>query len=142
VLARELARTNPKLVRQVITLGSPFTGHPLANSGGHLYEWLSGDKLDNMDFDRHFEIRRKPPVPTTSLYSKYDGVVAWRCSVEDEQPEGESINVRGCSHIGMGSNPVAMYLIAERLGQRQGEWRPFQPKGLEQVFYGPEDHKS
>lgn len=142
VFARELAKAQPDKVRQVITLGSPFTGHPLASTAAHVYEWLSGDDFDNMDFNQHLEIRVKPPVPTTSIYSKLDGVVAWPCSIEaDEAHQAENINLRGGSHIGMGSNPVALYLIAERLAQPQNGWKPFEPGGLARLFYGAHDHR-
>jgi pimeloyl-ACP methyl ester carboxylesterase len=141
VFARELARSEPGMVRQVITLGSPFTGHPLASTGTHLYEWLSGDRFEDLDFNQHLEMRVKPPVPTTSIYSKLDGVVAWQCSIEDGQPEGESINLRGNSHIGMGSSPNALYLIAERLAQPEGDWKPFEARGLGRLLYGPQDHR-
>lgn len=140
VFARELARSCPKMVRQVITLGSPFTGHPLASTGTHFYEWLSGDRLEDLDFNQHLEMRIKPPVPTTSIYSKLDGVVAWECSVEQDQAQGESINLRGNSHIGMGSSPSALYLIADRLAQPENDWKPFEPSGLARLFYGPQDH--
>ncbi len=141
VYARELARALPAMARQVITLGSPFTGHPLASTGTHLYEWLSGDRFEDMDFNRHLEMRIKPPVPTTSIYSKLDGVVAWQCSIEQEQADSESINLRGHSHIGMASAPLALYLIADRLAQAQDEWKPFQPEGAARVFFGPQDHR-
>ncbi len=141
VYARELARELPDLVRQVISLGSPFTGHPLASTGAHLYEWLSGDRFEDMDFNRHLEMRIKPPVPTTSIYSKLDGVVAWQCSIETGQPHGESINLRGHSHIGMASAPLALYLIAERLAQPEGQWKPFEPTGIARIFFGPQDHQ-
>lgn len=140
VFARELARRHPAMVRQVITLGSPFTGHPLASTGTHLYEWLSGDRLEDLDFNQHLEMRIKPPVPTTSIYSKLDGVVAWECSIEDGRPDGESINLRGNSHIGMGSSPSALYLIADRLAQPEDHWQPFKSSGLARLFYGPQDH--
>jgi pimeloyl-ACP methyl ester carboxylesterase len=140
VFARELARFEPAMVRQVITLGSPFTGHPLASTGTHLYEWLSGDRFEDLDFNQHLQIRIKPPVPTTSIYSKLDGVVAWECSIEEGRPEGESINLRGNSHIGMGSSPTALYLIAERLAQPENDWKPFDATGIARVFYGSNDH--
>jgi hypothetical protein len=142
VFARQLAKAEPDKVRQVITLGSPFTGHPLASTAAHVYEWLSGDNFDNIDFNQHLEIRIKPPVPTTSIYSKLDGVVAWQCSIEaDEANQAENINLRGNSHVGMGSSPVALYLIAERLAQAEGDWKPFEPRGLARVFYGANDHR-
>lgn len=140
VFARELAKDAPGRVRQVITLGSPFTGHPLASTGTHLYEWLSGDNFEDMDFNRHLEIRIKPPVPTTSIYSKLDGVVAWQCSIEEAQPDGESINLRGNTHCGMACSPSALYLLAERLAQPEAEWKAFQPKGLGRIFYGATAH--
>ena len=140
VFAREIARLDPAMVRQVITLGSPFTGHPLASTGTHLYEWLSGDNLEDLDFNQHLAMRIKPPVPTTSVYSKLDGVVAWECSIEEGRPGGESINLRGNSHIGMGSSPNALYLIADRLAQPQDHWQPYEPKGLAKLFFGPNDH--
>jgi pimeloyl-ACP methyl ester carboxylesterase len=140
VFAREIARHDPDLVRQVITLGSPFTGHPLASTGTHLYEWLSGDRFEDLDFNRHLEMRIKPPVPTTSIFSKLDGVVAWPCSIEAGRPDGESINLRGGSHIGMFSSPNALYLIAERLAQPENGWKPFEPKGVQRLLYGTGDH--
>jgi pimeloyl-ACP methyl ester carboxylesterase len=141
VIAREIARQHPDLVRQVITLGSPFTGHPLASTGTHLYEWLSGDKMEDLDYNRHLEIRVKPPVPTTSIYSKLDGVVAWQCSIEEGKPEGESIHLRGNTHCGMASSPSALYLLADRLAQPEDSWKEFTPKGLGRIFYGAKDHR-
>jgi pimeloyl-ACP methyl ester carboxylesterase len=142
VIAREMARLKPDMVRQVITLGSPFTGHPLASTGTHLYEWLSGDKMEDLDYNRHLEIRVKPPVPTTSVYSKLDGVVAWQCSIEEGKPEGESIHLRGNTHCGMASSPSALYLMADRLAQPQDDWQEFRPRGLGRIFYGARDHHS
>lgn len=141
VFAREVAKSTPHLVRQVITLGSPFTGHPLASTGVRLYEWLSGDRIDVLDFNRHLQIRVKPPVPTTSIYSKMDGVVAWRCSIESEDSEGENIHLRGGTHCGMGFNPTALYLLAKRLAQPGEHWTPFEPRGLEKLVYGINDHR-
>ncbi len=140
VFAREVAKSSPELVRQVITLGSPFTGHPLASSGVRLYEWLSGDRIDALDFNQHLQIREKPPVPTTSVYSKLDGVVAWRCSIETEQSESENIHLRGATHCGMGANPTALYVVAKRLAQTPQPWAAWQPRGVERLLYGTQDH--
>ena len=140
VYARELARARPRMVRQVITLGSPFAGHPLASTGIHLYEWLSGERMEDLDYGRHLRMRPTPPVPTTSIYSKLDGVVAWQCSIEDGPGAAESINLRGHSHTGMASAPLALYLIAQRLGQAASGWKPYVPQGAARVFFGTQDH--
>ena len=140
VYAREMARAMPQRVRQVITLGSPFAGHPLASTGIHLYEWLSGERMEDLDYGRHLKMRPTPPVPTTSIYSKLDGVVAWQCSIEDGPGDAESINLRGHSHTGMASAPLALYLIAQRLGQAASDWKPYVPQGAARVFFGTQDH--
>ena len=66
-----------------------------------------------------------PPMPTTAIYSKSDGVVAWQtCRHASEHGSVEDIEVPG-SHIGMGWNPAVMKVVADRLGQRMGQWRPY-----------------
>ncbi len=142
VYARELGKERPELVRQVITLGSPFTGHPLASTGVWLYEALSGENFEYADFDRHLDIRVKPPVPSTSIYSKMDGVVAWQCSIEKEHPESENIHIRGNSHCGMGFNPISLFAITNRLAQAENDWKPFNPSWIGKLLYGTKDHQT
>ena len=69
------------------------------------------------------------PVPTTSIYSRSDGVVAWQCSVEQTTDSTESIEVIG-SHCGLGVNASVLYAIADRLVQPEGEWKRFDRSGL------------
>lgn len=140
VYARELAKSAPGQVRQVITLGSPFSGHPLASTGIRLYEWLSGDKIENLDFDRHHAIRTPPPVPTTSVYSKVDGIVAWKCSIEIAGAQSENVHLRGATHCGMACSPASLYLLADRLAQKPDQWKPFAPRGAARALYGVDDH--
>lgn len=140
VYARELAKTAPQQVRQVITLGSPFSGHPLASTGVRFYEWLSGGKIEDLDFDRHFALRTTPPVPTTSVYSKLDGVVAWKCSIDKGTGQIENVHLRGATHCGMACSPTALYLLADRLAQKSDHWKPFAPRGAARALYGVQDH--
>ena len=65
-----------------------------------------------------------PAVPTTSIYSKTDGITAWQNCLEVETPRAENIEVFG-SHMGLPHNPMALYAIADRLAQREASWRPF-----------------
>lgn len=122
VYARELAKMMPDDVRQVITLGSPFTGNPKATNAWRVYQLVSGEK--EIDEARFAALREPPKVPTTSIYSRTDGVVAWQCSVEQETAASENIEVHA-SHVGMGLNPTALYAIADRLAQPEGQWKRF-----------------
>ncbi len=89
--ARELAKHSPEMVRLVITLGSPFNGHPRETNAWRLYELASGHRVDWHDF--HLPLRWAPPVPTTSIWSPTDGVVPWRCSLEPRLTLAENIVV-------------------------------------------------
>ena len=64
---------------------------------------------------------------TTSIYSRTDGVVAWRCSIEPPGPQTKSVAV-SASHTGMGVNPMVLKLVAQRLAQPEGLWRPYNPE--------------
>lgn len=135
VFARELARKRPDDVRQVITLGSPFAGSHRANHSWRLFEWVSGRQLDGIEEERIRIMREPPPVPTTAIYSRTDGITDWRCCIEREAPRVENIEVRG-SHCGLGVNPVVMCAIADRLAQPEGYWRPFRRGGVRRLLFG------
>ena len=132
IYARELAKECPDMTRCVVTLGTPFTGHPRATNAWRFFEMVSGHTSNDAALME--QIRTAPPVPTTSIYSKTDGVVAWRCSVNEPSPLAENIEVQA-SHIGLGVNPIALYALADRLAQPEGHWQPFEPKGARRWFY-------
>jgi hypothetical protein len=75
-----------------------------------------------------------PPVPSTAIYTRSDGIVAWQGCREQESATTENIEVEG-SHSGLGYNPAALYAIADRLAQTEGEWRPFDRSGLRSLLY-------
>lgn len=132
IYARELAKLHPALTRCVVTLGTPFTGHPKATNAWRIYELLSRSKVG--DADLMAEIRKPPPVPTTSIYSRSDGIVSWRCSLNDPSPLAENIEVPA-SHVGMGTNPLALYAVADRLAQPIGNWKRFDVSGARRWFF-------
>jgi pimeloyl-ACP methyl ester carboxylesterase len=132
VYAREIAKEMPDLVRCVITLGSPFSGPPQATNAWWLFERVSGHPQP--DAQALAALRLAPPVPTTSIYSRTDGIVAWQCSLNPKGPLAENIEVHA-SHIGLGLNPLAMMAIADRLAQDPAHWRSFDTGGLRGLFF-------
>jgi len=132
VFAREAARRAPSLVRQVITLGSPFANEPKASNAWQLYETLSGRRAE--DWPGREAMKLPPPVPSTAIYSRSDGIVAWQGCCEQESATSGNIEVEG-SHCGLGHNPVALYAIADRLAMPEGEWLPFDRSGLKRLLF-------
>jgi pimeloyl-ACP methyl ester carboxylesterase len=132
VYARELAKMMPELVRQVITLGTPFAGDPKATNAWRLFELVSKRRTQNKRVIA--ALKETPPVPTTSILSYTDGVVAWPLSVEKQSASSETIAVQA-SHVGMGFNPLVLYAIADRLSQPEGNWKPFVPDGVTALMF-------
>jgi hypothetical protein len=73
-------------------------------------------------------LRTPVPVPSTSVYSRTDGVVAWQSCLDDAGPRRENVEV-GSSHCGMGHHPGVLLVVADRLAQPEGAWRPYTPTG-------------
>jgi pimeloyl-ACP methyl ester carboxylesterase len=134
IYAREIARAAPERIRQVITLGSPFAGRGGASNVRRLYELITGRKIRDHDPAVLARLHEPPPVPSTSIYSRTDGVAHWRACLEQPAPNTDNIEVRG-SHCGLGFNPVVLYAIADRLAQAEDAWRPFDRTGWRRFFY-------
>lgn len=135
VYAREVARRVPEKVRQVITMGSPFTGLDKKNNVSWIYKMLSGKSVEDLDDQMLEEMRQTPPVPVTAIYSKGDGIVAWKyCMENPESPNVQNIEVKG-SHCGLGHNLSVLSCVADRLSQQQASWKPFKPSFLQRVLY-------
>ena len=115
IYAREVAKKIPKRVRCVITLGTPFAGTPEQTNVGWVYRVLNGHKL-TADEALLARLRTAPAVPTTSIYSRTDGVVAWQACLNGNLPHLDNVEVTG-SHCGLGWNPAAYAVIADRLSR-------------------------
>ncbi len=140
MLARQLARRRPDLIRQVISLGSPFTGDPRATNAWKAYEYFTGQRLTDPDTQAQLrESHEVPPVPSTAIYSKADGVVAWQNCLEPEAATTDNIEVPG-SHFGLGFNGLVLYAVANRLAQPDGGWKPFDRRGLLAPLYPSSGH--
>ena len=132
--ARQLAKMMPDRVRQVITLGSPFASTPKATNAWRVYEMASGRRADEEDGRFGGTLAGAPPVPTTAIFSRTDGICAWQGCREQSSHMAESIEVES-SHCGMGHHPAAVYAVAERLAQKEGEWAPFDRSGWRSLVY-------
>lgn len=134
IFARELARDMPDLVRQVVSLGSPFgRGRHSGSYPARLFEALNPTDELPVALD---ELHWSPPVPTTAVYSRGDGIVNWRTAVQSPdfcRGDSQSIRVRG-SHCGMTLNPTVWYIIADRLRQNVDDWQPFTVTGVARVL--------
>lgn len=134
VFARELARAMPEKVRMVISLGSPIDEDPGYSNVSPVFEAINGSVNDLRRDAIPGHNRTPPPVPSTSVYTKSDGVVFWRGSLQNSGPEAENVEVWS-SHTGLGFNPSVMVLIADRLGQKTGNWRPFAPADWQKTIF-------
>ena len=123
VIARELAKRQPDRVRQLVLLASPSrlpTASPLEPVYKLLARWHSIDALGAAG-----RLNAPPDVPVTAIYTRSDGIVAWQSCREIDGERRESIEVRG-AHGTMVRNPAAWRIIADRLAEREGDWRPYQ----------------
>ena len=139
VYARTLANKNPDIVRQVITLGSPIHIPDMSGVTGpvlKLYEMLNPGAMTDPMLEWGDCWRNTPSVPSTAIYSEGDGIGDWNLCVDKTlSAQTENLRVPG-SHVGLTHNLAVMYAIADRLAQREGQWRPFDLSGLRGRVYG------
>ncbi|HEY7070013.1 MAG TPA: alpha/beta hydrolase [Acidimicrobiales bacterium] len=118
IYARGIARSAPDAVRAVVTLGSPFRPVPGQESNAAPLARLWGASAPE-------GARRAEdgplPVPSTSVFSRSDGVVPWRACVDAASGPHETIEVLG-SHLGLGHHPAVLFVVADRLAQPPGAW--------------------
>ncbi len=113
VLAREVARDHPRLVHQVITMGSPVVGGPKYTAMGAMYE-RRGTNLDHIEATIAARESNPIRVPVTSIYSRRDGVVGWQASIDPHTKGADHVEVN-TTHFGLGFCPEVFKTIARKL---------------------------
>jgi len=110
VVARELARLRPDLVRCVVTLGAPVVGGLKHTAIAGLFR-VQGWDLD--DVARRVEAANQVPirVPVTAIWSRRDGIVAWQAAIDRATPGVENVEVGSC-HWGLGLDPDVLVRVA------------------------------
>lgn len=126
VYARFLANYAPEKVRQIITLGSPFAGEePIQSYGAYLYNFLNKDHTAHDLLEAYGDMfRADPSVPSTSIYSKTDGIVHWKYSIQNPAPTRQNIEVMS-GHISLACNPIVINIIADRLQYTKDNWQEY-----------------
>lgn len=128
VYARELAREHPDMVRDVITICSPF-GAGLDKKAvpatlRALFNTLNpGNPLLN-DEDMARRAVAPPPVPTTAIYSRKDGVAQWQACINPKAGMAENVEINS-SHVGAVWNKDVLDVVLDRLAQPEGGWTPY-----------------
>lgn len=121
--AREIAKVVPQRIRQVVTIGSPSSRIADSTNAGWLFRLFGGREL-RLPRRVTRSLAVAPRVPTTSIYSRSDGVVAWQACRSVAAPGVENIEVDS-SHLGLVWHPDVLRIIADRLAQRDGRWLPW-----------------
>jgi pimeloyl-ACP methyl ester carboxylesterase len=135
IYARELARDHPRLVRQVITLASPFALADARQSRAHgVYQRHAHRHAPAGRVPTLEQVARPIEVPSTAVYSRWDGIVSWQSCVEPETAWHENVEVR-CGHLGFGVDPATLWLVADRLAVPAGQWRGFRPPPALRALY-------
>ncbi len=122
IYAREIAKKLRARVRQVITIGTPFAGTAQQTHAAWVYRLLNGQ---HPVFGEALmaRLRTAPNVPTSSVFSRSDGVVAWQSCIQGgNRADTENIEVDG-SHCGLGWNAHVLSVIADRLQQPEDGWQ-------------------
>jgi pimeloyl-ACP methyl ester carboxylesterase len=141
VYAFYTAHAAPECVRSVISLGSPMRvtaggiGVPLLVRALYRYFAHPMGPVAHVANVRAKILHSPPPLPSTCIYSSTDGVVpAAAAQLDGDHPLHENVWVPG-SHVGLGFNPVVMWVLADRLAQPEGAWQPFRPQGALGALY-------
>uniref|UniRef100_UPI0035CBDE97 esterase/lipase family protein n=1 Tax=uncultured Sphingomonas sp. TaxID=158754 RepID=UPI0035CBDE97 len=129
IMARFAAHRWPDLVREVVTISSPFAGSPRATNVWRAFEMITGDRIDAPRVvEQSALIAQAPPVPTTAIWSRSDGLVnGMICHDED----GRSVEVRS-SHVGVQVRPAVLLAVARILGDT-----PVAPAQAGAAQFGP-----
>ena len=113
LIAREYAKQHTDAVRQVITMGSPFSGDIAHTTNvGRVYQRVTGHAPQHAPFAAG--LSAKPPVPTVALWSRQDAVVAPKASRGYAGEVDEAIEMH-CPHMGFSVCPDTIRTVAEVL---------------------------
>jgi pimeloyl-ACP methyl ester carboxylesterase len=135
IYARELAREQPDLARQVITLGSPFRlTDPRQSRADGAYRRRSHLHATGLPIPTPEQVALPIEVPSTAVYSRQDGIVSWQTCAGPETALHQNVEVRS-AHLGFGVDPATLWVIADRLAEPASARRPFRVPPALRTYY-------
>ena len=135
MFARELARSRPEAVRMIVSLGTPIWRGVDGHNAARLYRLVRRRTPNPVLFETE-DLRPPLDRPATAIYTRTDGFVRWATCLETPGAWRENIEVRA-THTGLAANPTALFVVADRLAQPDGAWRPFAPPPGARYFVPP-----
>jgi pimeloyl-ACP methyl ester carboxylesterase len=134
IYARELGRRHPEQVRQVVTLGSPFAMTDERQSHADRAYRRRAHLHAQQGVPTPEQVAQPIGVPSTAVYSRYDGIVAWQACIGQETELHENVEVR-CAHLGFGTDPATLWVVADRLAAPAAGRKPFRPPAAIRSHY-------
>lgn len=115
-VAREVSRVLPEKVCHIITMGSPIVGGAKYTVFAPMYssKGLDLDMMEQRILSRHVE---KMPVRVTAIFSKSDGMVDWRATIDKVNESTEHWEV-SCSHTGFPYDPKVWEIVEHSLASK------------------------
>ena len=124
VYARFLTSRWPSSVRVVVTLGTPV--HDEARTSSNASGLFNALRAIHVPGHPMLDGGNPLERPVTAIHTRSDGIVHWRSCIVQDAPNAENLRVVG-SHTGLGFNPAASYVVADRLTQSPEAWQRFEP---------------
>ena len=118
----------------MITLGSPFAVSPKATNAWRVYEMASGRSAEEEDQRFGGALAGAPPVPTTAIFSRTDGICAWQGCMEKTRRHPRASRSKAAIAAWAIIRPRSMrWPIAWR--RRKAQWTPFDRSGWRSLVY-------
>jgi pimeloyl-ACP methyl ester carboxylesterase len=126
VYARELARKHPDMVRDVITLSSPYAmkgSYGWPDDRVRMINQHFQPQQDKRGEELAAEIAGLPQVRSTSVYSENDWIVDTKSAIGPQTAMSENLPVNS-GHVALPYDNATAAIVLDRLAQPEGALQP------------------
>lgn len=118
IMARLAAHRCPDIVREVVTICSPFAGLPQATNVWRVFELVSGQRADDPGLRAMLEEAATPlSVPATAIWSRSDGLVNGSVCHEGDCANARAIEIDS-AHLFAQMTPDVLRAVARTLAPK------------------------